>query len=359
MARAAEDSSRLRSINDRLIVVAGELFLATGSVPMVQELCSTVRDAIAGRALELARRELYCAGSHCEAPLALLAVGSAGRREELLFSDQDYLFVHGKGEIVSVEMGEEPDDYFARLGSTFAVKMAEAGIPKCSGGIMPANGSWRGSLQQWEERLEQLLRFGRSDWEQDMVMLIALMDIRFICGERDLGTSLCETVRSMVRDEPRAVGQMARVAGSMRLSRGFLRRFIVEAAGPHRGEFNLKVMAWMPLVMAVRLLAVHAGIGETSTQARIEGLRGGMLTERMASDLTEAYHLLTGLRLAQQNKVRKRIIDDPCYLNPHELPGEERERLRSAIGTVDELLAMIRSMFSLAASADRIIDRSR
>jgi signal-transduction protein with cAMP-binding, CBS, and nucleotidyltransferase domain len=359
LAAAAENTQTLRTINDRLAALGADLFLAAGSVPMVQELCTTVRESIVVRALELARRDLYREGSYCEAPLALLAVGSSGRCEELLSSDQDYLFLHGVGEVISVQMGEAVADYFAHLGAVFVGKLEEAGIARCSGGIMPVNGAWRGTPQEWEKRLEQMLRFERNDWEANILTVIALMDARFLCGDRALGAAFGASARSAVRNTAHAIRHMARVVGSMRLSRGFLKRFIVEADGPHRGEFNLKVTAWMPLIMAVRLLAVNAGIEETSTLARIDRLRTGSLTERMANDLTDAYHVLTGHRILQQSRLLKKIIDDACYLNPHELPGPERERLRDAIGTVEELQGMIRSMFSMAASADRIIDRSR
>ncbi|ACM18567.1 nucleotidyltransferase DUF294, putative [Geotalea daltonii FRC-32] len=360
MATAAEELAVLRSINERLVGVASDLFLATGSTPMVQEICTAAREAIVERVLELARRELYFAGSYCEAPLSLFAVGSAGRREELLFSDQDYLFLHGSGEVISVQMGEEPGDYFASLGSVFVNKLEAVGISRCSGGIMPVNEAWRGSVQQWESRLSHMLRLERSDWEKSIVNLIALMDVRFICGDRDLGLGFGKSVRSRVRENPQAIRHMARVVSSMRLSKGFLRRFVVEADGLHRGEFNIKVMAWMPLVMCVRLLAVHVGIEETSTPARIDRLRdAGRLTDQMASELADAYHVITGHRLLQQNRLRKRIIDDACYINPHELPGPERERLRKAIGSIDDLQNMIRSEFSMATSADRFINRSR
>ncbi len=355
-AVAAEDSAELRLINTRVVGGAHELFLALRSVPMVQEFCTVTRDVIAERALELARRELYFSGTSCEASLALLAVGSDGRKEQSLFTDQDYLFLHGSGERDVSLSDEEISDYFGMLGSVFVTKLEAIGISRCSGGIMPVNDDWRGSLPQWQERLTAMLRLERSDWERNILGLIALMDARFVCGDRDLGFGFGKIVRSRVKDNPRAIRNMARVVSSMRLSKGFLRRFVVEAEGAHRGEFNLKMLAWMPLVMCVRILAVSVGIEETSTLERISCLRsGGHLAVKMATELTDAYHIITGHRIIQQIKRLKRIIDDDCYINPHELPSNEREALRMAIGTIDELQNMIRGRFSMVTSADRII----
>ena len=352
-ASAAVDTIELRIINDRMVSVACELFVSTNSVPMLQELCTAVRDAIAERALELARLELYFSGAHCELPLSLLAVGSDGRREQLLMTDQDYLFLHGSREKDSLQFEEATGDYFGMLGSIFATKMEEAGISKCSGGIMPANDNWRGSLLQWQERLTCMFRFERNNWERNLLNLIALMDTRFVCGDRDLGLGFGQIVRSQVRDSPQAIRHMARVVSSMNLSKGFLRRFVVEGEGIHKGEFNFKVLAWMPLVMCVRLLAVNAAIEETSTLERIRCLRGeGHLTDKVASGLTDAYHVITGHRVIQQMKRLKKVIDYDCYINPYELPSLAREELKNAIGRIDELQNMIRSKFLMTTPVD-------
>jgi len=355
-AAASEDTTELHQINDRTVSAAGALFVSTNSVPMVQEFCTAVRDAIAERVLELARTELYFSGMHCKLPLSLLAVGSDGRREQTLFTDQDYLFLHGSGERDSLSSEEAMADYFGMLGAVFSTKMEEAGISKCGGGIMPVNDDWRGSLPQWQERLTTLFRFERNDWEKNILTLIALMDTRFICGDRDLGLGFGELVRARVRDTPQAIRHMARVVSSMRLSKGFRRRFIVEAEGNHKGEFNLKLFAWMPLVMCVRLLAVDVGIEETSTLERIKRLQSeGHVTDLMATDLIGAYTTLTGHRINQQLKRLKRIVDDDCYINPYELPNQEREELKNVISRIDDLQNMVRSRFSMATSADRIL----
>ena len=357
-AGKAETTHDLRLINDNAVLTASELFAKTCSVPMVQELCTTVRDAIAERALELSRTELYFSGTYCDLPLALLSVGSDGRKEQTLFTDQDYLFLHGPGNEEAAQSEEQMADYFGMLGSLFSIKMEEAGISKCSGGIMPANSDWRGSLLQWQKRLTTMFLFERNDWEKNIVNLIALMDTRFVCGDEDLGYYFGKMVRSQARNNPEAMRQMARIVSSMRLSKGFLGRFVVEAEGTHKGEFNIKLLAWMPLVMSIRLLSVSVRIEETSTLGRIKQLReNGHLSEKMTAELTDAYHIITGHRISRQIKRLKRIIDDDSYINPYELPTREREKLKAAIVSIDELQNMLRSRFAMMASVDHFLPK--
>lgn len=355
-ASAAADCKELRIINDLSVDIACSFFTTINSVPIVQEICTAVRDAIAERALELSRKKLFFSGTYCDLPLALLSVGSDGRKEQTLFTDQDYLFLHGPGSAESAQSEESMADYYGMLGSLFATKMEAAGISRCSGGIMPVNNDWRGSLPQWQKRLATMFLFERNDWERNILNLIALIDTRFVSGDRGIGLDFGKMVRSQIRNNPQAMQQMARVVSSMRVSKGFLGRFVIEAEGPHKGEFNLKLLAWMPLVMSVRLLAVNAGIEETSTLGRIKQLRrDGHLTDKMATELTGAYHIVTGHRIFQQIKRIKRIIDDDSYINPYELPGFQREELKSAISSIEELQNLVRSRFAMLTSVDRIL----
>jgi signal-transduction protein with cAMP-binding, CBS, and nucleotidyltransferase domain len=85
----------------------------------------------------------------------------------------------------------------------------------------------------------------------------------------------------------------------------------------------------------------------------------GHLNDKMAAELTDAYHVITRQRILLQTKRVKRIIDDDCYLNPYELASSEREELKDAIGSIDELQHMVRSRFAISMSVDRILLPSR
>jgi signal-transduction protein with cAMP-binding, CBS, and nucleotidyltransferase domain len=341
---SAENSVDLQRINNRVIDVGQSMFISLRSVSMVLELCTAVRDAIAGRALELAKTELYLSGITSEIPVSLIAVGSHGRREQTLFTDQDYLFIHG--EIMHEDAASE---YFGMLGSIFVKIMAEAGIQKCSSGIMPDNDEWRGSCAEWRRRLFTAARFKHDDWAKNILTLIILSDARYISGNTDLWLRFAPLVRAEVRENSQTIMSMARVASAMRLANGFIRRFSVEAEGVNKGAFNLKLLAWKPLVTCVRMLAVHFGVDDTSTLERIKGLQGkGIFSEKLASGLADSYHIITGRKILQQIKKIKRIINDENYINPYELAGDEREELYKAIMRVAELQNAIRRNFSVA-----------
>jgi signal-transduction protein with cAMP-binding, CBS, and nucleotidyltransferase domain len=169
-----------------------------------------------------------------------------------------------------------------------------------------------------------------------------------VAGDRSLADELVEMIRSLEHDYARALWGMAKAATEMKLALGFLHRLWTESSGDHKGEFNLKLLAWAPLVMNVRILSINQGLPATNTVKRITLLeQEGSFSAPLAQDLRDAYHIFTKHRILLQIKVIKGIQKDSYHLNPYELPPEERERIRHALIRVEELQKTIHTNFSI------------
>lgn len=333
------DYAVLFRLHEELNALEMERFLRFFSVPALHETCTAYRDALAGRALELVCAEMY---HPPPLPFALISMGSDGREEQTLITDQDYLIVYGD------EGGEQADAYFRDFSNALVERLAEIGFKKCTGGIMPSNDNWRGSLSQWQRRLLSIVRYEREDYGKNLMDLIVISDARFVAGDRELAGELVTRIRSLEQDYFMALWGMAKAATEMRLALGFLKRFWTEGSGEHKGEFNLKLLAWAPLVMNVRILAINQGIPETSTVKRIEFLeREGSFSSNTARGLIEAYRILTKHRILLQIRVIKGIQDNAYYLNPYSLPKEEREKIRHALLLIEDLQKTIHTNFSI------------
>ena len=334
-----DEYGALLRIHEELNALEMERFLAFFSVPALHENCTSYRDALAGRALELVRAGLP---EPPPLPFALISMGSDGREEQTLITDQDYLIVHGDGG------SDEADRYFEELSRILVERLSEIGFKKCTGGIMPCNEKWRGSLSQWQRRLLAIVRYEVEDYGKNVMDLIVISDARFVAGDRELADELVLRIRALEQDYFQALWGMAKAATEMKLALGFLKRFWTEGCGEHKGEFNLKLLAWAPLVMNVRILAINQGIPATSTVKRIAYLeREGSFSPETARGLIEAYRILTKHRILLQIKVIKGIQDDAYYLNPYSLPREERERMRHALLLIEDLQKIIHTNFSI------------
>jgi len=333
------DYGDLLRLHEELNALEMERFLRFYSVPALHENCTSYRDALAGRALELVLDEMPRPPA---LPFALISMGSDGREEQTLITDQDYLVVYGDGG------GEEADNYFKEYGQLLVERLSEIGFKKCTGGIMPSNDNWRGSLSQWQRRLLSIVRYECEDYGKNLMDLIVLSDARFVAGDRPLAEELVDQIRSLEQDYFLALWGMAKAATEMRLALGFLKRFWTEGSGEHKGEFNLKLLAWAPLVMNVRILAINQAVPATATVKRIELLqKERSLSPNTARGLIEAYRILTKHRILLQIKVIKGIQDDAYYLNPYSLEKEERESIRHAMLLIEELQKIIHTNFSI------------
>ncbi len=178
--------------------------------------------------------------------------------------------------------------------------------------------------------------------------LIVLSDARYVAGDQELADSLVKLIRGLEQDYFQVLWGMAKAATEMKLALGFLKRIWTEGSGEHKGEFNLKLLAWAPLIMNVRILAINQGMPATNTVRRIELLQEEKsFSANTANGLKDAYYVLTKHRILLQIKVIKGIQKDSFHLNPYNLTAEERERIRQALLRIEELQKTIHTNFSI------------
>ena len=333
----------LKEIHEALNQNEMERFLLTHSVNELHQSCTEYRDVLVHRVMNTVFAEMDEAGLVRPAvPFALISMGSDGRKEQTLITDQDNLIVYGDGG------GEPADQYFIVFSGRLVDKLEEAGFMRCTGDIMPTNQTWRGSFSQWRKRLFSIVRYEVEDIGKNVMDLIVMSDARFVAGDCELASELIDMIRSMERDYFQVLWGMAKAATEMKLALGFMKRIWTEGTGDHKGEFNVKLLAWAPLVMNVRILAINQSIPATSTLERISLLETeGSFSSAFARDLTEAYHILTKQRILIQVRNLKGIQRDSYYLNPYQLTTEEQEQIRHAMIKIEELQKIIHTNFHI------------
>jgi len=274
-------------------------------------------------------------------PFALISMGSDGREEQTLVTDQDYLLVYADGG------GAAAEDYFQQFSELLVERLAEVGFAKCSGDIMPSNPTWRGSRQQWRQRLMAIVRYEYEEYAKNLMDLIVLSDARFIAGDQALAVDLIDMIRDFEQSYFQVIWGMARQATEMKVGLGLFGGFWTDRSGEFKGLLNLKLLGWAPLVMNVRILAVNSGIAATSTLQRIAMLaEGRRLSAANAAELSNAYHVLTRHRILLQIRKLRSDAADSYHLDPEALDAGEREELHQALSAIKDLQQVIRTNFS-------------
>lgn len=339
----SRDYQELAQIHAQLNELEIARFEAIPSVPALHYACTHYRDLLAARTLTLVEAEMEEKGVGAPPlPYALLSMGSDGRLEQTLITDQDYLLVYANG-------GDEKcDAYFATFSCQLVERLAEVGFKKCTGEIMPSNPTWRGSVKQWNRRILAIVRYEFDEYAKNLMDLIVLSDARFVAGERPLAEALVEVIRDFERSYFQVIWGMAKAATNMKVGLGWFGRLWTEKKGPHKGELNIKLLGWAPLVMNVRILAVNSNIIETSTLRRIDKLEAtGSFSADFAAGLRSAYLFLTRQRILLQIRELRGLQEDSYFLDPQTLSAQQQDELRQALRRIEELQKIIHTNFTI------------
>ncbi|MBL8398652.1 MAG: cyclic nucleotide-binding/CBS domain-containing protein [Candidatus Accumulibacter sp.] len=316
---------RLRRANDcgELVSLAGELpelwrnLARRGESPTVLgHIVAGVADALTSRLLTLSEARLGPPPS----AYAWVAFGSQGRQELSLHSDQDNALVFDD------RIDPAGRDYFAQLARLVCDGLAACGFIPCPGEMMATNPRWRQSLSAWHAEF--------SDWFQftdpHKARLAAnLFDLRLVHGE----ATLVQPLRRQIGDEgPRQQSLLVYlVANGCGKSPplGFFRQFVVDRAGEHAGELDIKCHGLMPIVDLARTCALAAGVGEISTVARLQAARGSRLLSRHGAEaLLAAFEFLQQLRSRHHLDCLNAGLPTDNFIAPEKLTVHDRKHLR-------------------------------
>jgi CBS domain-containing protein len=252
---------------------------------------------VSGINIELHRRVLdRCLAAHGTPPVpfTLLVMGSGGRGESLLRPDQD------NGLILADYPDAEHDrvdGWFRALAADFNAGLAAAGFPLCPGGIMAMNPLWRKTLPQWQRQMEiwASRRSGAALLFSDIAF-----DFRAVAGDAAPAQALRRHLARVLEANPALLAAMAAQNQSLTVGLTLFGGFTDDEPGPGT-RTDLKLHGLMPLVAAVRLIALRDGIGQTGTPARLAALAArGSVPAREAADLEAAFDLLLDVVLHQQ-----------------------------------------------------------
>lgn len=278
----AETIEQLKSVREsEQNRLATKLLSSASPADEVIEELNDLHDALIARVLKLAENDLARKGLLAPpVPYTYILYGSAGRYEQTLYSDQDSGLVYANAANEADE--ESSRDYFAQLSEVNVRLLIELGYPPCEGEVIASNPNWCMSLQGWENKIDGW--FAEPSWENVRYLLI-VADGRPVAGDLDLAKKLQDRFFGDMLGNPVIARRMMENTIRHKVLVGVFGQFLTERYGENAGSLDLKYGAYIPMVNACRLLAIQAGIRETSTLKRIEALRNAELLDDEDADV--------------------------------------------------------------------------
>lgn len=253
--RHAADVDTLKLVAQDIRRFARSLLSQGVQARQLTALISHLNDVLTERLLELKAAQHGVDLSR----LCWLALGSEGRSEQTIATDQDNALI--------LPDAITPAQRQQVLG--FARDVNEAldacGYPLCKGGVMAGNPACCLTLREWRERFAHWIEHGAP---QDLLNASIYFDFRPLAGDATLGQALRAEVGARVQQVPRFLKQMALNA----LTRTPPLNWVGGIAADEQGQIDLKLQGTAIFVDAARLYGLAHGVVATGTRERLEAI---------------------------------------------------------------------------------------
>ncbi len=269
---------------------------------------------------------------------AFLVLGSEGRGEQTLTTDQDNALVYAD------DLSPAEQQRIVAFSEALIASVIEIGIPSCPGGIMANNQVWRHSVTGWKTVLDQWFSVPTPE---NILKVGMVSDLRALAGDFSLEKELRQFIGGRLQGNDLYLAHMVNNVLRFKVPLGWFGRIKTES-GEHKGQLDLKKAGIFSITDGVKTLALSGGIQAHGTVERIGRLVEAKLLNRQdADDLIAAFHALVFFRLRTQvEAVREGRVPDNRITHDR-LNVLEKARLQSALEQVRSFQEFLQRQFRL------------
>ena len=270
----AESVESLKKIHNKIPVLIRTLLDSGSRIMNITYMISTVTDAITHRLVEFAIEEM----GEPPARFAFMAMGSEGRREQTLVTDQDNAIVF---EDVPNERLSEVSRYFLYFGKKINLWLDKIGYRYCSGEVMAGNPQWCQPISRWKKYFTDWVN---SRTPEGLLGVAVFFDFRIVYGMEQFGDDLRKHIGETAAGKSVFFHLLAREAAE----------YDIPSELP--AVFDVK-NALSPLIDLIRVYSVNERVIETNSMLRLEGLqRHNIIEESDFNEIDNVYNRLMEIR---------------------------------------------------------------
>ena len=328
----AIDLSRVRSKLADLIQTS-----LTKNIPLthITNIASEINIAIIKRSVELAILDL---GSP-PARFAWLSIGSQGRKEQLLLTDQDSILIF---EDVAAEKYRDVKNYFLKLAKKAVAILETVGYEPCHNGHLASNMIWCKSMTEW---MKQYSNWMNSPGEKNNEISSIFFDYEIAFGEQKIEDAITDIIFVNAKKNKLFFDYLGNDALRKPPPLSFFKKFNIEETGLNKGKFDIKNRAILPLIDGARLFVISHNIkGINNTFLRFKQLA---IVDQKHSELylncADAFQTLSKLRTSEGLK----YDNSGQFINIEDLSKVDKENLKNALVPMKELEELIKDSFQL------------
>ncbi|MDZ7583679.1 MAG: putative nucleotidyltransferase substrate binding domain-containing protein, partial [Thiobacillus sp.] len=315
----SEDAARLPALALDIGDLAHSLLAQGMDAENLTAIISSLNDRLTDRIIALE--------SETDAVLAglrwcWLALGSEGRMEQTLATDQD-------NALIFAEADEAGRDALLAFALRVNHRLDACGFPLCRGDIMASNPKWCLPASGWQQQFTQWIDHGSPD---ALLNASIFFDFRPLAGDASLALDLRAWLNRAAQKNLRFLHQMAGNALRNRPPLGLVRDFVLSDDHAHPHTIDLKLNGATPFVDAARIFALAAGSPQTNTAKRLRAAAPALhIPDAELADWNRAFHFLQLLRLRHQHGQQRAGQTPDNHLDPDTLNPLDRRILKEAL----------------------------
>lgn len=334
--KRSDDPAVWKDIRDKAEKLLQKYLEQEISISLISKLLTKINDTIIEKAIQLAL-EQYPEAKDIE--FCWLNLGSEGREEQLLRTDQDNAIVFAD----SPHHNDASQKVLLKVANYVNEALITCGFVKCPADIMARNPKYCQPLSEWKAYFSSWVEV--SDPKAVMNATI-FFDYRLGYGSPALIKQLNEHLIEQVKTHEMFFNFLAQNALQNPPPLSFFNNFLVEKSGEHKDEFDIKKRGMMPLSDIARLLLLaHHITGIQNTAARFRKLAEiEPKNKEMFEAAAASYQLF--VRHRTMNGLNNQ--DSGRFIALNHINKLDKQQLKNAFLSIQELQDMIRVRFQQA-----------
>lgn len=321
--RGTDDLAQLKKCADDIRTFARNLLGQGVQARQLTTLISHLNDVLTVRLIEIyaAKHQLNMT------QFAWIALGSEGRSEQTIATDQDNALVF------SDSAPESQREVYLRFAGEVNQALNECGYPLCKGKIMASNPELCLTQHEWLFRFSRWIEQGNP---QDLLNASIFFDFRVLAGNPDLLIPLKDYVRTKAAATPRFIKLMADNSLNIRVPLNWFGAIEPKEIDGQK-TIDLKMQGTAIIVDVARIYSLAFGIEAINTRERLAAIgRALNVPESESASWITAFEFLQTLRLAAQIGEAK-IGGNPNVIDIEKLNIVDRSILKEALSKVRSL----------------------
>jgi PAS domain-containing protein len=272
---------------------------------------------------------------------AFVALGSEGRKEQTLLTDQDNAIIFE--DVLEQDLGAV-QSYFTEFGKRMSDELNEIGYQYCKGEVMAKNPKWCRPLSVWKKYFSNWI--SKSE-PQDLLDTAIFFDLRCIYGDENFTSELTEHIHNEIGQNPVFISQAARVCMNYKTPLNMFGKIQTKSSEDHSRKINIKNPIRV-IVNLARLYAMQNRIPETNTTARLNLLKEKkFISTSLYIDLIYSFDFMELLQFKTQVKAIMSGREKDNNIDLSELSGIETNTLKDVFSEISTFQSKVKFDFGI------------